>query len=196
MMSEMASPSAPRWQDVESRLRPFVRSRVGADADADDVLQEVLMRMHRGLGGLKDSQKLDAWMYAIARTAIVDHQRSRARHPLAPRGDTFEAEVDPFEEEADEAMQSLVRVVGLFVSMLPSPYREALTLTELEGRSQKEAAEMLGITVPALKSRLHRGRKRLRDALDACCRIAVDARGKVIECEPRADASMDAECCG
>jgi RNA polymerase sigma-70 factor (ECF subfamily) len=190
-MTSASTSNAVPWSDVEARLRPFVRSRVGTEADTDDILQEVLLRMHRGLASLSDEGKLNAWMYAIARTAIIDHQRSRARHPLPADGSTFEAQVDPMDEEDDEAMQSLVRVVGLFVAMLPSPYREALTLTEIEGRSQKEAAEMLGITVPALKSRLHRGRAKLRDALDDCCRIAVDARGKVIECEPRADA----DCC-
>ncbi len=57
--------------------------------------------------------------------------------------------------------------------MLPSPYREALTLTELEGLTQKEAAEMLGISLSGMKSRVQRGRQQLRQALEDCCHIAL-----------------------
>ncbi len=188
--------STPSWRRVEARLRPFVRSRVSTEADADDVLQEVLMRMHRGLASLSDQEKLDAWMYAIARTSLVDHRRGRARHPLPAQGDAFEAPVEqPPADDDDAAMRDLVRVVGIFVAMLPSPYRETLVLTELEGRSHREAAEMLGVGVGAVKSRVHRGRKMLRAALEDCCRIELDARGRVIECAPRGGAGMPEGCC-
>lgn len=70
------------------------------------------------------------------------------------------------------------------VVLLPSPYREALTLTELEGLTQKEAAEMIGISLSGMKSRVQRGRERLRTLFDECCEIGVDARGRAIACDP------------
>lgn len=83
----------------------------------------------------------------------------------------------------------------MFVAMLPSPYREALTLTELEGMTQKDAAFMLGISLPAMKSRVQRGREKLRETLEACCHIALDARGAVVSCEPRPDGRLpDCRC--
>jgi len=78
---------------------------------------------------------------------------------------------------------------------LPSPYREAITLTELEGRTQREAAQMLGISLSGMKSRVQRGRAKLRGMLEACCKVAVDARGKVIACEPR-KGDEPKGCCG
>lgn len=84
---------------------------------------------------------------------------------------------------------------ALFVSMLPSPYREALTLTELEGLTQKEAAEMLGISLSGMKSRVQRGREKLRAALEDCCHIALDARHRVVGCEPRPDGKLPDGCC-
>jgi RNA polymerase sigma-70 factor (ECF subfamily) len=69
--------------------------------------------------------------------------------------------------------------------MLPSPYREALILTEMEGLAQKDAATMLGVSVSGMKSRVQRGRQKLRALLEECCEIALDARGRVIGCEPR-----------
>jgi RNA polymerase sigma-70 factor (ECF subfamily) len=75
--------------------------------------------------------------------------------------------------------------VALFVARLPSPYREAITLTELEGLTQKAAAEMLGISLPGMKSRVQRGREKIRSMFDECCSVSVDCRGRVVECEPR-----------
>ena len=106
----------------------------------DDVVQDVFLRMQRGLAGLRDEERFGAWVYQVARSAIVDHQR-RARE--APRGRRGSPEEEaPEINEDDRAVESeLASYVAPFVAMLPSPYREALTLTELEGLTQKEAAD-------------------------------------------------------
>jgi RNA polymerase sigma-70 factor (ECF subfamily) len=70
-----------------------------------------------------------------------------------------------------------------------------LTLTELEGLTQKEAAERLGLSLSGMKSRVQRGRLHLRDALEACCHIALDVRGRVVACEPRPDGTLPGSCC-
>jgi RNA polymerase sigma-70 factor (ECF subfamily) len=67
-------------------------------------------------------------------------------------------------------------------------------LTELEGLTQKDAAELLGISVSGMKSRVQRGREKIRDMFDDCCRISVDCRGRVVECEPRALEEIPEDC--
>lgn len=99
------------------------------------------------------------------------------------------------DDDEHEAEQALARSVGPFIAMLPSPYREALTLTELQGLTQKEAAERVGISLSGMKSRVQRGRQQLRKALEDCCHIALDARGRVIACEVRADGKLPGGCC-
>jgi hypothetical protein len=89
--------------------------------------------------------------------------------------------VAPSDQDDATVERELATYVAPFVAMLPSPYREALTLTELEGISQKDAALMLGISVSGMKSRVQRGRQHLRSALEDCCHIAIDARGRVYE---------------
>lgn len=79
--------------------------------------------------------------------------------------------------------------------MLPPPYREALTLTELEGVTQREAARMLGVSVSGMKSRVQRGRERLRELFEECCEIALDARSRVVGCAPRAGTRGPTGCC-
>lgn len=177
------------WRELESKLRPFVASRVSSTADVDDVLQEVLLRVQQGLAQLEDEQRFGPWVYRIARRAIADHRRRRARHPLVDGVSSPELASDEDEGERPEE-QEVVRYIAPFVAMLASPYREALTLTELEGLTQKDAAEMLGISLSGMKSRVQRGRILLRQALEACCRIDVDARGRVIDLEPRPDGRL------
>lgn len=172
------------WETVAGKLRPFIARRVAAPADADDVLQEVLIRVHRGLAGLRDDDRVGAWMFRIARNAIVDHLRTRPAAVPTDREDLLTDEADIVDGE--QATTALANALAFFVAELPSPYREAITLTELEGRTQREAAEMLGIGLSAMKSRVQRGRDKLRAMLESCCEIALDARGHVIGCAPRA----------
>jgi len=179
------------WEELSTRLRPFIARRVASDADADDILQDVLLRMHKGLPSVRDEDLLSAWMYRVARNAIADQGRSRARHPLSDR-DGEENAADPFEEDDGAVAREVAQYLGAFVALLPSPYREAITLTELEGRTQKEAAEMLGISVSGMKSRVQRGRAKLRQMLETCCEIALDARGRVVACDPR---PVPDDCC-
>jgi RNA polymerase sigma-70 factor (ECF subfamily) len=176
------------WLDLEAKLRPFVSRRVRSSTDVDDVLQDLYLRMQRGLGGLRDDQRFGPWVYRIARSVIADHHRAAARHPLAASAAQEDEAACP--EDEDDVEQVLASYVAPFVAMLPSPYREALTLTELEGLTQKEAASMLGVSLSGMKSRVQRGRERLRAALEECCTIGVDTRGRVVACEPRPDGRL------
>jgi len=182
------------WQELEAKLRPFVARRLRSDADVDDVVQDVFLRMQRGLGALRDEERFGPWVYRVARSAIVDHQRAAKRHAPVD-GEVTEAAALAFDEDDGAVEREVATYITPFVAMLRSPYREALTLTELEGLSQKQAAEMLGISHSGMKSRVQRGRQELRAALEDCCHIALDARGRVMSCEPRPDGRLPDGCC-
>jgi RNA polymerase sigma-70 factor, ECF subfamily len=173
---------AELWEHAAVRLRPFVARRVAA-GDVDDVLQDVFVRMQRGLASLRDEERFTGWLFRVAASAVADHGRARARHPVAASEPELPApEIDPDDREASRGLASCV---SLFVARLPSPYREAVTLVELEGRTSREAAEMVGISISGMKSRVQRGRAQLRALFEECCEIALDARGKVTDFAPR-----------
>jgi RNA polymerase sigma-70 factor (ECF subfamily) len=173
------------YRDLEARLRPFVARRVSGPSEVDDVLQDVFLRMQRSLGDLRDDERFGPWVYRVARSAIAENRRARARHPLAAG------------EPGDDGSvaREVATYLAPFIAMLPSPYREALTLTELEGVTQRDAAEMMGVSVSGMKSRVQRGREKLRKMLEDCCEIALDARGRVIGCERRPDGRPPTGCC-
>lgn len=182
------------WDDLTTRLRPFIARRV-APSDAEDVLQDVLLRMQRALPNLRDDERFGPWAYRVTRNAIIDHLRALARREALVSASDSDAHEAADVDDEYPAEQELATYVAAFVSLLPSPYREALTLTELEGLTQREAAEMMDISLSGMKSRVQRGRQLLRDALEDCCRIALDARGRVIACEPRPDGKLPGCAC-
>ena len=184
------------WTEIEDRLRPYVARRVASRADVDDILQEIFVRMQRGLAELRDDERFGGWVYRIAKHVIIDSARARGREPVASSVEASDAVGPESIDEVDALQTDLGECVALFVARLPSPYREAITLTELEGLTQKDAAAMLGISLSGMKSRVQRGREKIRDMFDECCRISVDCRGRVVECEPRALEDIPEDCRG
>src|SRR5829696_8444613 len=131
MLRVIAAP-AP-WQDIASRLRPFIARRV-PNGDVDDVLQEVFVRLQRGLPTLRDDDRFTSWLFQIARNSVADHLRDRARHPVPGTIEADEpAAPEPEPDDDREVSRGLSVCVSGFVAQLPSPYREAVTLVELEG---------------------------------------------------------------
>jgi RNA polymerase sigma-70 factor, ECF subfamily len=184
------------WSRLEHQLRPFISRRVSSPADADDVLQDVFLRMQRALPSLRDDQRFGPWVYQVTRSAIAQFRRQAARHPLTREASPAERDAEPEEgSDSPDLDCQIGEHIAPFVAALPSPYREALTLTELEGLTQKDAAALLGISLPAMKSRVLRGRERLRASLEACCEIALDARGGIVRCAERSDAEIPPGCC-
>jgi RNA polymerase sigma-70 factor (ECF subfamily) len=175
------------WHEFADRLGQFIRSRVSDPATAQDLLQDVFVKIQKRLAQLQDPAKLEGWIYLITRNAIIDHYRTRKEAVELP--DTLPAEPDANDGEIEELKASFRRMIY----SLPEPYREAVVLTELEGLTQKALAERLGISLSGAKSRVQRGRAQLKQMLDDCCTFEFDRRGKVIGCEPRAKAGCE-EC--
>lgn len=174
------------WEAYCCRLLSFLRGRVGDDAEADDLLQEVFIRVHQNLCCLPQPEKMDAWIYQIARNLVIDHYRKRRVSVELPENLAIE---DKLPEEDQQAVLALS--LKEMVNDLPEPYRQALLLTEYQGLSQVELAVHLGLSVSAAKSRVQRAREKLRTMLLNCCHIELDRRGRVIDyyercccCEP------------
>ncbi|HEY4722342.1 MAG TPA: RNA polymerase sigma factor SigZ, partial [Anaerolineae bacterium] len=152
------------WDQYSHRLGAFIRSRVWDDAEAEDILQEVFIRVHRHLCCQPEWHKPEAWFYQIARNLIIDHYRRRREQVEIP--DSLPAEPD-LPEENPEAVLALS--LKELIDELPEPYRQALLLTEYQGFNQKQLAESQGISLSGAKSRVQRARNKLRDMLLSCC---------------------------
>jgi RNA polymerase sigma-70 factor (ECF subfamily) len=164
------------WEHFSSRLFRFIRSRVEDHATAEDILQEVFLRIHTRMDTLSDANRLESWIYQIARNAIIDHYRRRKVLTEIP--DTRLDEGGFGEPDAAEILASSLREM---VEALPEPYRQALLLTEYEGLTQPELAARLGVSVSGAKSRVQRARQKIKDELLSCCHFEFDRYGRVID---------------
>jgi RNA polymerase sigma-70 factor, ECF subfamily len=166
------------WDQYSRRLRAFIRSRVGDDAEAEDILQEVFIRVHRNLCCLPEPEwhRPESWIYQIARHLIIDHYRRRREMVTIP--ENLPAEPDLPEEDPESL---LALSLGELINELPEPYRQALILTEYQGLSQKQLAERMGISLSGAKSRVQRARDKLRDMLLRCCHFEFDRRGHIVD---------------
>lgn len=172
------------YERFDGDLRAFVLARVADPDAAEDILQDVCLKIHARMDTLKDEEKVRAWVYRVARNSVTDYHR--AKRPSAELGEVPDAATDSIQAEFEEDLSGAVR--EMFAG-LPPEHREALYLTEYEGLTQKELAERLGIGLSGAKSRVQRARTRLRALLLACCHFELDARGRVMNYGPRR------ECC-
>lgn len=129
------------WKEIETRLRPYVAQRVAAASDVDDILQETFLRMQRGIAGLRDGESFGGWIYRIAQHVIIDRARVRAREPVLGAAEPTEPPAPEGADDTEDLHAALGECVALFVARLPTTYREAITLTELQGLTQKDARD-------------------------------------------------------
>jgi RNA polymerase sigma-70 factor (ECF subfamily) len=181
------------WQELIRAVRSYVGRRVTNPEDRDDLVQEVLLRVHRGLTSLKDQTSPGPWIFGIAHNVVVDHWRKRGRAHSVP---IDEAGIDLGElvDETDDGellQQSVATYLADMVTRLESPYRETLMLTELQDMKYADAARRLGISLAAVKSRVLRGRELLRKSLIRCCEIELGATGRVLDCTPRGQGACE-----
>jgi RNA polymerase sigma-70 factor (ECF subfamily) len=172
------------YADFQPKILRYMGRMVG-EREAEDLTQEVFVKVDRALDGFRGESSLSTWLYRIATNAALDRRRSPSFQRSAPysladdAGETGdEAETAGREarvgEGAPSAEQQLIRremseCIRDFVERLPDNYRTALVLSEMEGLKNGEIAEVLGVSLETVKIRLHRARAKLRKELMAHC---------------------------
>ncbi len=166
------------WQTYHTNLHRFIQSRVNNASIADDILQEVFIKIHSRIDTLKDHSKIKSWVYQITQHAIIDHYRTH--EDLEPLPEIL---VAPENDASEQARQDIENCILPLIQRIPENYRQALMLSEIPGVTQKQVAEKQGISLSGAKSRIQRGRAMIKDMLLKCCRFEFDHQGTLIEYE-------------
>ena len=166
----MTDPHPHSWEDVARthgrKIYNFAYRLCGDPDDASDLVQEVLLRVHRGLATYQPGS-FDGWLWRITRNTFLDEMRRRRRRPTAP----FPDEPDRFARwsspGADETLDSLRLGEDIQKALLDLPYdyREAVVMCDVVGLSYDEIARATSVPIGTVRSRIHRGRKLLRERL-------------------------------
>jgi RNA polymerase sigma-70 factor, ECF subfamily len=199
-MSATQRPVAPDteaiWHAFHDGLLRFIRRRVRSPEIAEDILQEVMLRIHRHAAELESASAVGAWVHRIASNAIADHYRNvRVGREVLAGGELDPESALEREAEAPDVRGELAACITPLLKLLPAIYQEALTLTELEDLTQTDAAARVGLSVSGMKSRVQRARRQLKQVLLECCEVELDARGDITGYRPqRRSCSCVGEC--
>ena len=180
------------WDAFHAPLERFIRRRISDEHTAEDVLQDVFLKIHQRMETLNEVRKLESWIYQITRNAIIDSYRSSRSMTTLEAAEVLEM---PEELPDDDVVSELLPCVRAMVKSLPAMDRQALVLTEYQGLTQKELAERLGLSFSGAKSRVQRAREKLKQQLLECCHFELDRRGHIIDYQPRCQSCETTDCC-
>jgi RNA polymerase sigma-70 factor, ECF subfamily len=189
------------WNEFCCQLKFFILHRISDATFADDILQEIFIKIHSKIDTLKDDTKIRAWVYQIARNTIIDYYRKHKtgfvdidalqlshddEEENSEQNVSLNESLIPLKYETNEesAHHEIASGLKAMVESLPEKYAQALLLVEFDGLSQIDLAKKLGISIPGAKSRIQRARQMLKDSLMKCCHFEFDKYGTIIESCP------------
>ena len=163
------------FREYAPRIYNLARRMLGNDADAEDVTQDVLLQVVRKLDTFRGEAQIGTWLHRVTVNAALAHRQKRANRQKREGGDAVDdlsdagpsGAVRRWNVSPDEPVLAAeqAELIEKAINQLPEPYRDVYLLADVEGLPNAEIGEMLGLNVPAVKSRLHRARLRMRDAL-------------------------------
>jgi len=176
------------YDEYYQPVRRFILNTVRNEWVADDLVQETFIKINNNLETVRDASKLKSWIFRIAYNNCQDFFRSRGKSSSLDNEEIQEIPEEtsspavPATQKALEQFQMRQCVFGL-VNHLPEPLRSVIILSDVDEFSQQEIADIIGITVANVKTRLHRARKKLKGLLEEHCVFEVDERN-VLTCQP------------
>ena len=168
------------YKEYNELLMNFIIRRVPNSFIAEDILQEVFMKVIDKYNQLRDKKKLKSWLFQITRNAIIDYYHNEKQNV-----DTEVELVDVGETNENDVSIKLQESVLLMIQQLPLKYRQSLYLADYKGMTHKDIAKRLKVSDTCAKSRIQRARKLMKEIYLKCCHFEFDRNGKVTDYYPR-----------
>ncbi len=162
-------------------LFAFIQSKVKSPDDASDIYQEVLIKILTKAQQIKSTDSLKSWLFMVTRNQIIDFYRAKKNDLNIEQLTIHPAH----EEEKNSAYLHLESCLAGFVNQLPEDYKHLLMESEINGKSQKDLSESLNLNYVTVRSKVQRGRTRIRNMILDSCALEKDRAGRVVNCEPR-----------
>jgi RNA polymerase sigma-70 factor (ECF subfamily) len=172
------------WLKFQEGLKKFLIRRVQDEKLAEDLLQDTFLKIQENIANIEDHTRIGGWVYRIAHNVIADHFRKERKNQKLEK-DVFEVNEKERIDSGNVKMEEMVAWLPFAIENLPEKYRDAVRLTEIEGLSQKELAGRLGISYSGAKSRVQRGREKLKEQILLCCQVETDPYGNIVDYQPR-----------
>jgi RNA polymerase sigma-70 factor, ECF subfamily len=173
------------YAQFHQTLFSFIQGKVRSKQDAEDILQNVFIKISSGVNKLSSDEKLQSWIYTITRNTITDYYRVNASRKNVEVDDEMEESI--LDEGRDDPTKGLDQCMNTMIKLLPEEYRDIIIDAELNGVKQKDLAEKYGMAYPSMRSRVQRGRERLKQLFYNCCHIETDTLGNILSAKAKTD---------
>ncbi|MEE9432007.1 MAG: RNA polymerase sigma factor SigZ [Melioribacteraceae bacterium] len=167
------------WEEFSNQLQKYILKRVNNFDDAEDILQDVFIKIHLNKNSIVESEKLVGWIYAITRNSIIDYYKQKNRN--TKEEELNENKIFQTDDFKNSSYLELKNCLNPFLVNLSQEEKHLVVSADIKLQPQIELAEELGIPYPTLKSKLQRVRKKIKKMFFDCCKFEVDSKGKVIE---------------
>jgi len=174
------------WKEYRERLFQFIKKRVSNLDTAEDIIQNIFLKIYDKIDSLQSKEKLQSWLYQITRNTIIDYYRDKKT--------TVEISEDlpqPIEEASTKALRELSECLIPMINKLPAHYKDAIILSELKGMTHKEISHAQGISLSGSISQVQRGRGILKKMLTDCCQFEFDHSGRLYDYEQKSKSCVD-----
>lgn len=180
------------WDEFNDKLLNYIKSKVSNQHDAEDILQNVFIKIYKNVENVENSEALKSWIYRITKNTVIDFYKKKKDVSVEPETLHF---IEDETEEADNMNEEVAGCLSGILFELPGKYQEVFDMYEKQSMKHKEIAEALDITVSASKVRLKRAKEMFKDKLLKCCDFEVDAYGNVLDYKPKSDcADCNGDC--
>lgn len=169
------------WQEHKEALYYFILKRVRDESTAKDISQDVLLKVYNFCSCKSGVRNVRSWLFQIASNTISDHYRKYRNSVVTDRFEEAE------EESEASAFKDAAEFILPMINLLPEAYAVPLRMSDVEGTNLKAIAEELGLGLSAVKQRVSRGRKMLKDVFTECCLMELDEQGRLVSFDIRPD---------
>lgn len=173
------------YTEFRRSLLQYVKSKIRSKEDAEDILQNVFAKISAQADTLSEKEKIQNWLFTVTRNAVIDYYRANAKRKNVELSDAITEQL--LDEGTADATKGLDSCVATMIALLPDEYRDIIEDAEIRGISQKELAAKYDMAYSSMRTRVQRGRERLKQLFYNCCHIKADQRGNVLHAQRRPD---------
>lgn len=173
----------PVFQEYEGKLEAFIRKRVSDEEDSKDLLQQVLLKLFRHCEKLEAVKNMQAWVYQLTRNTLNDYYRETARKQAYSQLNEFGETAGLADQQEENIQKEMLEYIRPMIELLKPMYSQPLIMSDLEGISQQQIADHLGISLSGAKSRIQRAREQLRELMLECFVLETSRDGQIVDME-------------
>lgn len=164
------------WNSYAEDIRRFILSKTNDESSADDLLQEVFIKVHTKISNVQDVNKIKSWVFTVANNTVMDYFRAIKKSQVI-----IDNELEGFDEQSAEFYEHSEQdcLYGIIKS-LDKKYRDPLLMADIQGYKQRRIAEVLKLPLPTIKSQIQRARKMIAQGFMDCCGYQLNKKGFLV----------------